>query len=466
MHKTFKKIVTEILALVANLSDANLIRIIDLIENNFLKEPRYIEGARRMKNEIRTGCAKSKFVLLRKIFKSLSRQGQRKLIENFLLNESLLGRNERQKIKKKLHFDPPWTMVISPTARCNLRCRGCYAGEYSKEHDLPYGEVDRILKEAKELQIYFVTITGGEPFVWPDLLKIFKEHNDVYFQIYTNGTLIDKDVAQRLAKLGNVMLAVSVEGFQKETDDRRGPGVFAKVIQAMENLKKAGVLFGFSATPTRLNSEVIMSDKFINFYIKQGCAFGWYFQYVPIGRQPDVNLMSSPEQRNNLRIRVKEIRATKPIFIGDFWNDGQHVGGCIAAARPGGYFHINCCGDVEPCVFLQFSVDNIRGKKLFEVINSDFFKAIRHAQPYCANGNLLAPCALIDHPETLRAVVKKYKAKPSYPGGQKLIEQSDISVFLDKYSKDYQKLTDPVWEKELKGKYAHWKENADFLADS
>jgi len=75
-----------------------------------------------------------------------------------------------------------------------------------------------------------------------------------------------------------------------------------------------------------------------------------------------VSLMATPEQRFRLRRRSIEIRNTKPIFIGDFWNDGPYVGGCICGARQSGYFHINCHGDVEPCVFLQFSVDNIKDK--------------------------------------------------------------------------------------------------------
>ncbi|MGC9048849.1 MAG: radical SAM protein [Patescibacteria group bacterium] len=458
MQKTIKKIISEILVLVTNLSDKNLIRIINLIQKNFLKDAEFIQGAEKMKNEIRAGETKSKFVLLRKIFRSLSKNAQRKIVENFLLNESILGRLKRRQVLKKFGINPPWTMVISPTARCNLRCRGCYAGEYNKEHDLPYSEVDRILTEAKELAIYYVTISGGEPFFWPHLLEMFAKHNDVYFQIYTNGTLIDKKTAKKLAELGNVMLGISVEGFEAETDNRRGKGTFAKVMEAMDNLREAGVLFGFSATPTKFNSELIMSDKFIDFYINKGCAFGWYFQYVPIGVKPDVQLMSRPEQRNKLRLRVNEIREQKPIFIGDFWNDGQHVGGCIAAARPGGYFHINCRGDVEPCVFLQFSVDNIKGKKLIDVIQSDFFKAFQKAQPYCANGNLLTPCALIDNPQILREIVKKYNAKPSYPSGEKIINDPEITNFLDNYSKEYKKIVDPIWEKELKAQYPCWKD--------
>jgi len=162
--------------------------------------------------------------------------------------------------------------------------------------------------------------------------------------------------------LGNAAPAISIEGFEKETDARRGEGTFKRIMEAMDNLRNAGVPFGFSATPTKLNIETLMSDEFIDLMIEKGCSIGWFFQYVPIGRKPDVSLMATPEQRFRLRRRSIEIRNTKPIFIGDFWNDGPYVGGCICGARQAGYFHINCHGDVEPCVFLQFSVDNIKDK--------------------------------------------------------------------------------------------------------
>lgn len=438
--------------------DQKMIRAIEMAEKFLIKEKSTRRMTERIKKAFREGHPSVE--LTRRVLRQLSGNCLDKLIENFFINASILGKQKQQELKKELGFLPPWFFVISPTARCNLNCTGCYAGSYLKDEGLSFEEVDRILTEAKELGIYFITVSGGEPYVWPHLLEIFRKHNDMFFQTYTNGTLIDKEMAKQLAKLGNVAPAISVEGFEKETDARRGKGMFKKVMEAMDNLKEAGVLFGFSATPTRLNSEVLSSDEFIDLMVSKGCAFGWYFQYVPIGRKPDVRLMSTPEQRNNLRTRVSEIRTTKPIFIGDFWNDGPHVGGCMAGARPGGYFHINCHGDVEPCVFLQFSVDNIKNRRLKEVIQSPFFKAVQEAQPYCRNKNLLAPCALIDNPKVLREIVKKFNARPSYNGGYDIVSNPDICRFLDRYSKRFKELTDPIWEKELFLQYKHWKDKA------
>jgi MoaA/NifB/PqqE/SkfB family radical SAM enzyme len=401
---------------------------------------------------------------IKKSLRTLSPKCRKKFIENFIINSILVGKKYQFDLEKKYKMGLPWFFVLTPTAQCNLSCVGCYAHEYTKHKGLPYEEVDRILKEAKELGIHFITISGGEPFTWPYLFKMFREHNDMFFQIYTNGTLITPRVAKMLAKVGNAAPAISVEGFEAQTDKRRGQGIYTKILDAMDNLRKEGVLFGFSATPTKINSDILCSDSFIDLMIKKGCKFGWFFQYVPIGKKPDTRLMSSPEQRNRLRIKIQEIRANKPIFVGDFWNDGPFASGCMAGARPGGYFHINCNGDVEPCVFLQFSVDNIKGKKLIDVIRSPFFKAIRKEQPYCKSKNLLTPCALIDNPEILRKIVKKHGAKPSYNGGMAVINDPKVCRFLDKYSKQMHKMTEPIWDKELKEHFSHWKDDPAFFS--
>ena len=395
------------------------------------------------------------YQLVNKIFYDLDDNCRQTLINNLVIDNVILGEYARENFRKAEGFRPPWFMVMSPSMACNLRCVGCYAGEYSKKDDLPYEVLDKIITEGKEMGVYFYTVLGGEPFFRKDLLKLYEKHNDCYFLPYTNGTLIDKEMAKKLAKLGNVAPGISVEGFEKETDERRGKGTHKKVLQAMKNLKEAGVPFGFSATPTRINSDILASEKFVDFYIKQGCLFGWYFQYIPIGRKPDTNLMATPKQRNDLRLFIKKVRDSKPIFLADFWNDGPYVGGCMAGGSL--YLHINANGDVEPCVFAHFAVDNIRDKSLKQCLKSDFFCYLReHVQsmrsPKRKSDNMLAPCMIIDNPEILRTAVKKCKAKPTHEGAETIITDTKITKALDCYSCEWHKITDniseDVWKEE------------------
>jgi len=95
--------------------------------------------------------------------------------------------------------------------------------------------------------------------------------------------------------------------------------------------------------------------------------------------------MPTPEQRKKLYETVQRVRLEKPLFMMDFWGDAPYVGGCIAGGRR--YIHINPKGDVEPCIFVHFSADNIKEKSLKEALDSDFMRAIRAHQPsmitYC-----------------------------------------------------------------------------------
>jgi len=154
---------------------------------------------------------------------------------------------------------PPGTLVVSPTRTCNLRCDGCYANAAGEGGRLEGAVFDRILTEAQTLwSLRFITISGGEPLAYrsqgQDLLGILSRHAQCYFLVYTNGTLIDDRMAERIAAAGNITPAISVEGFEARTDARRGRGVFQRILKAMAALRRVAVPFGVSLTVTRENA--------------------------------------------------------------------------------------------------------------------------------------------------------------------------------------------------------------------
>lgn len=436
-----EKMITEIMQLLPKFSTKNVIRMINIGEK-LTGDQDYKQNARKLKELFEMGHPAA--ILIKEILNRLSPSCRDKLIKNLFINSFLTGIDKRNKVLKEEGFQPPQFIVISPTMRCNLKCPGCYAGEYEKDEGLPFELIDRILTECKELGMYFNTMSGGEVFTRKDIFDIWKKHNDMYFQVYTNGTMINEKVADRLVELGNVVPMISLEGFEKETDERRGKGTFEKVMKTMDMLRERGMVFGASLTETRENLETIASYEFIDKLIEQGCMVIWYFQYIPIGRHPSIDIMPLPEQRDWLRKRLKEVRESRPIFIGDFWNDGPYVKGCIAGGRE--YLHINSKGDVEPCVFCHFAVDNIRNKSLKDAINSPFMKKIRSCQPF--RENLLTPCMIIDAPQVLRNVVSEFDAHPTCEGAKEII--TSLAEDLDNYTTEYRKYADPVWETEWK----------------
>jgi len=442
--KNERRFIKQMIRILPRISDKNLIKIAYLCEKiartEDVKQIMRTLGENWQNNHPSLRLAKN-------ILGELSKNCLDRLMNNLIIDFGLLGGARRREFAEKEGFMPPSFLLISPTMKCNLNCLGCSTREYNSKNDLSRETIDRIFIEAKEMGIHFVVTLGGETLIRKDIFDIFEKHNDMYFLVYTNGTLINEKMAKKLAKVGNVAPAFSLEGFEKETDHRRGKGVFKKILKAMELCRKEGIFFGFSITATKQNNKLVSSDKFVDFLLEQGCYFGWYFQYIPVGKNPDINLMPTPEQRVYLFNRVKKSRNTKPVFIGDFWGDGPAAGGCLAGGRS--YFHINNKGDVEPCGFVHFAVDNIKNKSLKEVLNSDFFRAIRRKQqaitaPEKYSDNLLTPCMIIDQPWVLKEVCERCNAHPTHEGAETIIKDKKIKAHLDKYSKRIHELTDSI----------------------
>jgi MoaA/NifB/PqqE/SkfB family radical SAM enzyme len=414
--------------LIPHIPDSNVVSI----SRKVLGTHRWPEG-----NEI----LEKLLLMFKRQLKHCCPKSREKAAKNLLANMIIIGQRRRCHISATLGFDIPLLLVISPTMRCPLKCYGCYSAQYTTQEDLDFEVFDRIISDAKQLGIYFIVVSGGEPFVYPRIMEIYERHNDVWFQVYTNGvSLAQKENVLALAKLGNVFPCISLEGFEEQTDRRRGKGHFKKILSAMAHLREAGVPFGFSATATRENSETIVSDEFIDFFIDQGCLLGWIFQYLPIGRKPDLSLIPIPEQRVHRRRRVLEIRRTKPLLIADFWNDGPAVGGCIAGGRR--YLHINNKGDVEPCVFAHFATDNIYKKPLLDIIkDSPLYREIRKRQPY--SENLLKPCMIIDNPQVLREVVQISGAFPTEENAEQIL--NELAPEIDRLASSYGKVADELW---------------------
>ncbi len=449
---TMTQVVDTMLGMLGNSSDENLIRFTYLAER-LAKKDYYIRTIRWIRQMFMDGHPS--LAVAKKIIREAHPNVRKRLVKAFIINQLLLGTNKRKAfLDEGGGFYPPGLFVISPSMRCNLNCFGCYAGSYDKKEELTFDEIDSVINQMKELGVHFCVVSGGEPFFHKDMLNIFEKHHDVAFLVYTHGGLFDEQLVKRVAELGNVLPCISIEGFEEETDARRGKGHYTKVMHAMDLLREAGVLFGFSCTATRLNHDVITSDGYIDMLIEKGCTVGWFFSYVPVGREPNMDLMPTPKQRDRLRETVWRFRNTKPILLADFWNDGHVVGGCLAGGRK--YFHVNSHGDIEPCVFCHFAVDNIRKTSIKDALMSPFFMSIRARHK--ENKNLLTPCILIDKPEFVREAVLTSGAKPTHPGAERLI--TDLADDLDKYSEDYCGIADGVWAKMQAEKGACPKEHA------
>ena len=348
-----------------------------------------------------------------------------------------------QDMKKKHDINIPWIILVDPTSACNLKCTGCWSAEYGHLIQLSYEELDRIITEGEELGIYAWLMTGGEPLIRKaDILKLAEAHPYSSFHIFTNGTLIDDVFCEEVVRLGNIAPSISLEGFEEVNDLRRGKGVFQKVMHAMDTMKKHKLLFGTSICYTSSNYKTVTSDEFLDMIISKGVKYTWYFHYMPVGNDASTDLLLTPEQREYMYHRVREIRASeggKPIIAVDFQNDGEYVSGCVAGGKY--YCHINPNGDVEPCVFIHYSSANIHDMSLLDCLKQPLFKAYKANQPF--NPNHLKPCPMLENPEKLIQMVHETGAKSTDLQSPETVE--NLCGKCEHYAADWNDTADKLW---------------------
>ena len=363
------------------------------------------------------------------------------------------GTKTIRKMREVHQCNVPWLILMDPTSACNLHCTGCWAAEYGNKLNLTFDEMDNLIKQGKELGIYLYMFTGGEPLVRKaDIIKLCEKHNDCAFLAYTNGTLVDEAFCNEMLRVGNLYLAISLEGFEAVNDLRRGDGVYGKVMHAMDLLNENGLIFGTSICYTSKNIETVTSDEFVDLMVDKGCRYAFYFHYMPVGNDAAVDLLPTVEQRTYMRTRVREIRKLttgKGLFTMDFQNDGEFVGGCIAGGR--NYFHINANGDAEPCVFIHYSGANIRTHSLLEILHQPLFMAYRDNQPF--NENHLRPCPMLENPEILQRMVKETGAKSTDLQSPESVEH--LCGKCEQYAKNWQPRADELWAQTPKVEHSY-----------
>lgn len=363
------------------------------------------------------------------------------LIAEFGVDAAFDGFSKQDELRKKYQCNIPFAILLDPTSACNLHCTGCWAADYGNKLNLTYDDIDSIIQQGKELNVLFYIYTGGEPLMRKkDIIKLCEKHSDAIFLSFTNGTLIDQEFCDELKRVKNFIPAISLEGSREATDARRGKGTYDRVMNGIKLMHDNHLPFGISCCYTSENFPSVSSDEWIDSIVDMGALFIWYFHYMPVGSDANLQLMCNPEQRETMYHTIRRWRETKAIFPMDFQNDGQYVQGCIAGGRR--YLHINAAGDVDPCVFIHFSDSNIHEKTLLECLQSPLCMAYHDNQPF--NDNHLRPCPMLENPQELRRIIKETGAKSSNLEGEETAEM--LCSRCDEYAANWKPTADKLWE--------------------
>lgn len=331
---------------------------------------------------------------------SLKNPGQFMFVLRALQFQKAAARRRSAHENKGIHV-PPF-MIASITHRCNLRCAGCYSQAIHKEtaKELDAAKLTAILAEARDLGVSIVLLAGGEPLMRREqVIEVTAAFPELIFPMFTNGMLIDEKLLKELKNHKNVVPVISIEGYEEDTDRRRGAGVHQYLMDKFRKMRRMGLFYGTSITLTRSNFDTVTDSRFLKGLIDQGCRLFFFIDYVPVREGTD-DWVLSREQQEQIPMLTTRLRQQLPGLFIAFPGDEEALGGCLAAGR--GFIHISPEGNVEPCPFSPFSDTSLHDKSLTEALNSELLKTIRQ------NHNMLTEtkggCALWENREWVESL--------------------------------------------------------------
>lgn len=341
--------------------------------------------------------------LLRRI-SGTNRRCLQKFIFNFLWKGFLGFRKFKKRKKRGEHF--PAFQFISVTDACNLSCKGCWIKQGGKSKNMDLAMVRKIIEEGKAQGSYFYGILGGEPFMYKDLFRVFEEFPDCYFQLFTNGTLLNGEGAAELQQMGNVTPLISFEGDANVADIRRGgKDVFYKAMEAIDHCTRYKLVTGVAISVCKSNIDMALSDEFVEMLWNKGVVYLWYYIYRPTGPDPCYELALDPEDITRLRRFMVEGRSKYSLVLVDSYWDADGKPFCPAAE--GLSHHINPYGYVEPCPVIQFATDRVDEQPMHDLYeNSGFLKDFKASILEKTNG-----CVLMEDPAWVAHMAQKHAAE-------------------------------------------------------
>ena len=342
--------------------------------------------------------------------------------------KGLLSVHKHKRRLKRGEFFPPF-LYLSVINSCNLRCQGCWVDVAEKQHRIELDAANKTIAQAKEMGNSFFGILGGEPFMHKDLLKIFEQNRDVYFQVFTNGHFITDEVAAKLQEYGNVTPLISVEGTEIISDTRRGRGgVLNQTMKGLETALKHNLLVGVCTSVCKSNIDDLVNDKWVDRLIEMGVMYCWFHIYRPVGPEPNQQLSLSSDEQRRVRQFVVDTRATKPIIVIDAYHDD--AGNALCPAATGFTHHVGPWGDIEPCPVIQLATESIHDDRpLSETFNnSGFLKDFRELTAQNTRG-----CVIMERPDLLIELAEKHGARDTTVRGAVMNELENVTPRRSQY---------------------------------
>jgi MoaA/NifB/PqqE/SkfB family radical SAM enzyme len=388
--------------------------------------------------------------MLTRLATRILRSTDKRLLWKFAWNFGVKGMLSVERFKRRLRkgeYFPPF-LYLSIINSCNLRCQGCWVDVEAAREQIDLKTLNNLINEARAHGNTFFGILGGEPFMYPELMEVFRAHPDCYFQVFTNGQFITEKVARELREIGNVSPLISIEGREIVSDERRGKkDVFNKTLRGLKNCLEQRLLTGVATSVCQTNIDELLSREWLEELIAFGVHYVWYHTYRPVGPKMSESLALRPDQLVRVRRFVVEMRAEMPIAIVDAYYD--HEGKALCPMSTGISHHINPRGDIEPCPIIQFATENIGdGTGVFEKMRSSaFLKDFRDLSAKATRG-----CVVLERPDLVKELVLKHGARDTTSRGTAMAELEAMQPRFSQYLPG-QEIPEKHWMYRLAKKY-------------
>jgi len=250
---------------------------------------------------------------------------------------------------------------------CNFRCSHCSVKRFQgkkKGRFFTISDVKELSRQADEMGLAHIVITGGEPLLFPDFDDIVKAIDPQKFYITsdTNGWFLDLKRAKHLKNIGVDKIQLSLDSLSAADHDdfRRKPGSYERALRAIDASLEAGLNIIIATVVTK---QRVRSQEFIEFLeFAKNKGVGVFVTYAkPVGAwEGNYDVLISKDDMDYIR----ELEKKYNIFTHLTPSYGLNLG-CIAVKR---MVSITKYGDVMPCPYIHVSLGNFFEEPLKEII--------------------------------------------------------------------------------------------------
>jgi len=285
--------------------------------------------------------------------------------------------------------------------KCNFHCQHCCVtkiGAKNLNRFFTPKDVKELSRQADEMGLAHIVITGGEPLVFPDFDEVVKAIDPQKFYITsdTNGWFLDEKRAKHLKSIGVDKIQLSLDSLSAAEHDafRRKPGSHERCIRAIDAAINAGLNI---IVQTVVTKQRIRSQEFIDFLeFLNGKGVGVFVTYAkPVGEwEGKYDVLVNKDDMNYMRKLEKKYN----VFTHLTPSYGLNLG-CIAVKR---MISITKYGDVLPCPYIHVSLGNFFEEPLKDIVERGM--KIRFFGKYCDT------CIIAED----REFISEYEAKKIY----------------------------------------------------